>query len=276
MDKQNLFSIGDVAKLFHLSVSSLRHYEDVGLLMPEYTDPDSGYRYYGARQFEVLNSIRYLRALDMPLSEIADFLSNREIERMEEKLQSQKRAVIEKQEELKRIERKIDNRLQMIADAKNSVFDRVCLTMKKACKMVWVGDSLKIHGFLDMEEPIRKLENSLAEAVVFLGKVGVGISGENLMEGRFDRYDGIFLLLDEEDHFEGNVTQIPETLCVCIRFCGSHTEAAEQYRKLMNYIEEHALKINGFSREITMIDYGLTSDTSKFVTEISIPVEAVE
>ncbi|MFQ9801800.1 MAG: MerR family transcriptional regulator [Clostridia bacterium] len=64
MDKQNLFSIGDVAKLFHLSVSSLRHYEDVGLITPEYTDPDSGYRYYGARQFEVLNSIRYLRALD--------------------------------------------------------------------------------------------------------------------------------------------------------------------------------------------------------------------
>ena len=63
MDKQNLFSIGDIAKLFHLSVSSLRHYEDVGLITPEYTDPDSGYRYYGARQFEVLNSIRYLRAI---------------------------------------------------------------------------------------------------------------------------------------------------------------------------------------------------------------------
>ena len=86
MDKQNLFSIGDVAKLFHLSVSSLRHYEDVGLITPEYTDPDSGYRYYGARQFEVLNSIRYLRALDMPLTEIADFLGNRDVERMEEKL----------------------------------------------------------------------------------------------------------------------------------------------------------------------------------------------
>ncbi|MDO4338552.1 MAG: helix-turn-helix domain-containing protein [Eubacteriales bacterium] len=101
MDKQNLFSIGDVAKLFHLSVSSLRHYEDVGLITPEYTDPNSGYRYYGARQFEVLNSIRYLRALDMPLSEIADFLGNRDVERIEEKLLSQKKAVIAKQEELK-------------------------------------------------------------------------------------------------------------------------------------------------------------------------------
>lgn len=273
MDKQNLFSIGDVAKLFHLSVSSLRHYEDVGLLTPEYIDPDSGYRYYGARQFEVLNSIRYLRALDMPLSEIADFLSNREIERMEEKLRSQKKAVVEKQGELKRIERKIENRLQMIEDAKSSVFDTVCLTTKKACRMVWLGDSLQIRGFLDMEEPIRRLEGSQAEAVVFLGKVGVGISAENLRKRQFDSYDGIFLLLDEEDHFEGKVTELPETLCVSIRFHGSHTEAVEQYRKLMEYIREHKLEISGFSREVTMIDYGLTNDTNKFVTEISIPVK---
>lgn len=40
------------------------------------------------------------------------------------------------QNELKRIERKINNRLQMIEDAKNSVFDTVYLKMKKACRMV--------------------------------------------------------------------------------------------------------------------------------------------
>lgn len=138
--------------------------------------------------------------------------------------------------------------------------------------MVWVGDSLKIRGFLDMEAPIRRLEGSQSEAVVFLGKVGVGISAENLRKSRFDRYDGIFLILDEEDYFEGNVIEIPETLCVSIRFHGSHAEAAEQYCKLMDYIEEHRMKVSGFSREITMIDYGFTNDATKFVTEISIPI----
>lgn len=273
MDKKNLFSIGDVARLFHLSVSSLRHYEDVGLITPEYIDPDSGYRYYSSRQFEALNSIRYLRTLDMPLTEIADFLGNRDVERIEEKLLSQKQTVIAKQEELKRIERKIDNRLRMIADAKNSVFDTVCLTQKNACRIVWVGDSLKIRAFWDMEAPIRKLEKEQAEAVVFLGKVGVGISAENLQAGCFDSYDGIFLVLDEEDNFEGKITCLPETLCVSVRFHGCHTEAPEQYRKLTAYIKEHKLEIDGFSREITMIDYGITNDANKFVTEISIPVK---
>lgn len=275
MDKQNLFSIGNVAKLFHLSVSSLRHYEDVGLLKPEYVDSESGYRYYGARQFEALNSIRYLRALDMPLTEISDFLENRNVERMEEKLLLQKQAVAAKREELRRIERKIENRLRMIEDAKNSVFDKVTVTHKNKCRMVLIDDSLKIKSFLDMEEPMRRLEKEQAEAVVFLGKVGVGISPNNLKNNRFDNYDRIFLILDEEDRFQGKTAEFAETLCVTVRFRGSHAEAPQQYQKLLSYIQTHKLEISGFSREITMIDYGLTNDLSKFVTEISIPVECL-
>ena len=80
MDRKKLFPIGEVSKLFHISVSSLRRYETIGLLTPAYISPDSGYRYYGPEQFEVLNTIRYLRALDMPLPEIADFLQNRDID----------------------------------------------------------------------------------------------------------------------------------------------------------------------------------------------------
>ena len=106
MDRKGLFSIGEVSKLFHISVSSLRHYENVGLLHPEYTSPDTGYRYYGPEQFEVLNTIRYLRALDMPLAEIEDFLKNKDISNIEEKLMQQKKIVLEKQLELKRMEQK--------------------------------------------------------------------------------------------------------------------------------------------------------------------------
>ena len=272
MEMSKLFRIGDVAKLFHLSVSSLRHYEEEGLLIPEYIDSDTGYRYYSTRQFEVLNTIRYLRALDMPLSEIADFLQNRDIERIEEKLRHQKDVVIEKQKELNRIERKIDKRLHQLHDARTCELDTVTLRNFPACRMVWMEDSLKIKGFLDMEAPIRKLESSEAEAVVFLGKVGVSISVQNLNLGNYEQYDGVFLVLDVEDHFDGKTIFLPETMCVSIRFRGSHPQAPAQYDKLMRYIHKNKLSITGFSREITMIDYGITSDIEKFVTEISIPV----
>ena len=68
---------------------------------------------------------------------------------------------------------------------------------------------------------------------------------------------------------------IPYATCVrsTCRFCGSHTEVPEHYDKLLAYIAEHSLRISGFSREITLIDYGVTNDPEKFVTEICIPVD---
>ncbi|MGO4945149.1 MerR family transcriptional regulator [Blautia sp. Sow4_E7] len=273
MESKDLFQIGEVARMFHLSVSSLRHYEAMGLLVPEVTDPETGYRYYSTRQFEPLNTIRYLRALDMPLNEIADFLQNRDLDKMEEKLQQQKEIVIKREQELKRIERKIGNRLNQLKNARNSVLDVIALTTAMACRLVWMEDNLTIKEFVDMETPIRKLEQKQKEALIFLGKVGVGIAAEQLLKGQFQQYNGIFLLLDEEDQYDGTVIHLQETPCVSVRFRGSHKEAPAQYEKLMNYIQEHNLKVAGFSREITMIDYGLTNDTEKFVTEISIPVK---
>lgn len=112
MDK--LFRIGEMAKLFHMSMSTLRHYERLGLLKPEKVDEKTGYRYYSVRQFEALNTVR---------------------------------------------------------------------------------------------------------------------------------------------------------------FRGSHTEAPEQYRRLAAFWQEQGWRAGGFSREVTMIDYGITNDPEKFVTEISIPIQ---
>lgn len=72
MAKENreLFPIGEVAKMFRVSVGTLRHYEKIGLLAPEFVAPDTGYRYYSTRQLECLNTIRYLRVLEMPLEQI--------------------------------------------------------------------------------------------------------------------------------------------------------------------------------------------------------------
>ncbi len=51
--KSNLYKIGEVAKMFNLSISTLRHYEKIGLLTPEFTYSESGYRYYGIKYLSV-------------------------------------------------------------------------------------------------------------------------------------------------------------------------------------------------------------------------------
>ena len=141
-------------------------------------------------------------------------------------------------------------------------------------RIAWMDNPLKIQGFLDMEVPIRQLDQSDEEAVVFLGKVGVGISEKHLLSGEVEKYDGAFLILDEEDLYSGETTILPKTACVRIRFRGSHPEAVAQYQILLDHIKKNNLRIAGFSREVTLIDYGITNERDKFVTEICIPVES--
>lgn len=273
MKKEGLFQIGEVAKMFHLSVGSLRHYEKAGLLSPEYIDPATGYRYYSTRQFEILNTIRYLRVLQMPLEQIADFLNNRDIDKIQRMLHNQKNTVIQKQNELKIVEKKIENRLRQIQDALSSELDTISIKQIPRRRIAWLEQSLSIHSYDDLETSIRQLERHQSDTAVFLGKVGVGISRDNLLHAHYDHYDRVFLILDDEDIYAGNVDVLEEETCVTLRFCGSHKDASIHYEKLVHYISENGLTITGFSKEITMIDYGITNDTTQFVTEIQVPVD---
>ena len=268
-----LFSIGEVARLFHLSVSSIRHYESRGLIAPEYVDPDTGYRYYSPRQFEPFNTIRYLRALDMPLDEIEDFLHNRELDKMEEKLRRQKAIVAEKQQELRRIEQKIDAQMRRLRVAQTAVLGRIEIVSMPPCRIFWTENRTTAQEPESFELSTSQLAAAQTEAIIFLGKVGFSISEEHLKARQYDQYDGAFLLLDEADRFDGAILALPETMCVRIRFRGHHLQSPEQYRRLEAFMQEQRLQICGFSREITLIDYGITNDTDKYVTEICIPVK---
>lgn len=268
-----LFSIGEVARLFHLSVSSIRHYESRGLIAPEYVDPETGYRYYSPRQFEPFNTIRYLRALDMPLDEIEDFLHNRELDKMEEKLCRQKAIVAEKQQELRRIEQKIDAQMRRLCVARSADLGRIEIVSMPPCRIFWTENRTTAQEPESFELSTSQLAAAQTEAIIFLGKVGFSISEEHLKARQYDQYDGAFLLLDEADRFDGAILALPETTCVRVRFRGHHLQSPEQYRRLEAFMRERHLQICGFSREITLIDYGITNDTDKYVTEICIPVK---
>lgn len=270
--KKDLFQIGEVAKLFHISISTLRHYDKIGLVHPEYVDPDSGYRYYSTRQFECLNTIRYLRELDIPLEQISTFVQNRQIDGICDILTQQKEAVARRQKELTNIQKKIEKRLAQIADAASSELETITIEKKAARRMAFLRKNFTLHQPLDLEIYIRELEQDEENEAIFLGKVGIGLSKEAMDRQEYRSYEIVFIILDEEDHHTGNTLLLPEETCAIIRFQGSHERAPIYYEKLISYIRENGYTISGFSKEITMIDYGLTSDISEFVTEIQIPI----
>lgn len=65
-------TVGEFSRLTHLSVKTLHHYHDIGLLAPAAVDPSSGYRRYRTTQVGTALLIRRLRELQMPLAQVRD------------------------------------------------------------------------------------------------------------------------------------------------------------------------------------------------------------
>ncbi|MEU5978844.1 MerR family transcriptional regulator [Streptomyces sp. NPDC047315] len=69
-----MFTIGDFARHGRVSARMLRHYDAIGLLRPEHTDPVTGYRHYAAHQLAALNRIIALKDLGFTLQEVGRVL----------------------------------------------------------------------------------------------------------------------------------------------------------------------------------------------------------
>jgi DNA-binding transcriptional MerR regulator len=65
-----VFSTGAFARLAQVSVRTLHHYDEIGLLAPAQVDDRTGYRWYSAEQLARLHRILALRDLGFSLTEI--------------------------------------------------------------------------------------------------------------------------------------------------------------------------------------------------------------
>jgi DNA-binding transcriptional MerR regulator len=69
-----MFRIGEFSKIAQVSGRLLRFYDEIGLLSPDFTDAQTGYRFYSAQQLPRLNRILVLKELGLSLEQIARFL----------------------------------------------------------------------------------------------------------------------------------------------------------------------------------------------------------
>ncbi|SFC38416.1 MerR family transcriptional regulator [Clostridium uliginosum] len=73
-----MFKIGDFSKLSRISIRMLRHYNDIGLLMPKNIDEFTSYRYYDVSQLSIANRIQSLKNMGFSLETIKEILKEYE------------------------------------------------------------------------------------------------------------------------------------------------------------------------------------------------------
>lgn len=76
------YRIGEVAKLAGVTIRTLHHYEQIGLLVPG-SRTDAGYRLYTDADIDRLSRVLYYRELGFPLDDIAHLLDDVSMPRLE-------------------------------------------------------------------------------------------------------------------------------------------------------------------------------------------------
>ncbi|WP_312101439.1 MerR family transcriptional regulator [Lachnoclostridium sp.] len=73
-----MLRIGDFSKLSRISIRMLRHYDEIGLLVPENIDVLTNYRYYSECQLPIADRITALKDMGFSLASILEILKNYE------------------------------------------------------------------------------------------------------------------------------------------------------------------------------------------------------
>lgn len=102
--------VKEVSKLSGVSVRTLHHYDDIGLLIPDELT-EAGYRLYSNENLSTLQQILFFRELGFPLKKIKELLDSPSFDR-QEAFEIQREMLIEKRAQLDAMIETIDKTIQ--------------------------------------------------------------------------------------------------------------------------------------------------------------------
>lgn len=136
-----MYSIGKLAKTSHVSIRTLRYYDEIGLLLPTHRN-DAGHRFYSDNDISKLHYILTLKDLGFSLETILQFLSDREFD-LQSVLSMRKKMILAEKESLREMEKSIDTLLTIVETEENTDWETIFKTFstfpadKSLVKVLW-------------------------------------------------------------------------------------------------------------------------------------------
>lgn len=265
-------SIGDFSRATHMTVKTLRHYHQIGLLEPAEVDPDTGYRRYGTGQIPVAQVISRLRALDMPLPEIQGVLSAPDLHARNQRIAAHLNRL---EEQLGRTQSAVASLRDILtAPPPGDVPARIELRSMPAVP------AAAITEVVDAEDSVMWLQGALGELHATLTAQhvpGSGLAGGIFADEVFTQHHGqvtIFVPCAGPVRPMGRVTTglIPSVELAVIEHAGPPADVDRAYGTLAAYVARHALTVSSPIREYYLVGQRDTPDSAKWRTEIGWPI----
>ncbi|ANE84958.1 MerR family transcriptional regulator [Bacillus thuringiensis] len=267
------FTIGEMAKMHNIAESTLRYYDEKGIFHPSTVDSQTNYRYYTIDQFSLLDTIKFLRQLNIPLKEIKKYIDERNPAYALNLLEKQQEMMLKKQREIEYALAKMEHRIHLIKEATKAKAEQMVIKEIPQRKITAIAvapnttDDMFEYYIHSLQKNMRQMDDSL-----FSGDIGVTVAKKGLMQNEFQAYSSVFILLDYMPFEVQSSDEIKEGMFACVYHHGPYEETDETYKKLMKYIDQEGYEISGDAIEIALIDWSVTEDPEEQVTEIQIPI----
>ena len=263
-----MLRIGDFSSLSQVTIKTLRHYDDQGLLRPAHVDALTGYRYYAVSQLPRLHRILALRDLGFSLDQIGSILNDGiTAERLRGMLllrQAEQQTKVE--EEQARLAR-LRVRLGLI-DRENSMNDVIL----KQVPAQWIASLRETIPNYPSVSPL------YAEVVGALPPGSFGISfavwhDPEYRESEVDAEAGFFLGEPLTASGRVKVYELPTATAACVVHHGAYNRLSEAYDSLLRWVGDNGYSISAPPRELYLqMSRPVRLDDESYITEIQVPV----
>ena len=262
-----LYKIGMFAQMNHITIKTLRFYEEQGLLLPAHVDGENGYRYYTMNQMADIQRITALKQAGFTLDDIKLINQGADTAYL---LSSKKAALLKKIAELTSQIAVIDGYLSGPAgtlDAPVLIRTIPAVTVASMKKRIDSYDEL----FSLMPEMGAEMERLGCRCALpeycFTHYLEPGFRDEHILIETCEA-----VTEKKEDSALVKFRELPEITAACIFHKGSYSNFSESYAAILRFIEENGYKICGNIRE-NYIDGIWNKDSEEdWLSEIQIPV----
>lgn len=265
-----MYTIGEFSVITKLTVKTLRFYHEEGLLVPDYVDEETSFRYYRDSSVHRAEAISLLRSFDMSVKEIAEILENFSQDGdLREVLARKKEALSAKIAGLSGALTGIDAVMKAAESSGRSDANGVVLE-KHIDDMIFAG--FRFRGrYEDLGRAFREVGR----------KAGRHIAGPAMsMDYNFEYMENADIEggfpLSRKISAEGiDVRVLSGGKAVTITHYGPYASLGNTYRELFSYINEKNYSMRSPCREIYHKGPGmiLRGNPEKYVTEIQVMVE---
>lgn len=248
--KDGLLSIGKMSRLNHISIPTLRLYDELGLLKPRQVDPLTGYRYYDLQQNARLDMITYMKELGMNLSEIAAIFERQDIGLIEEILIHKNEQCYEQMRKLKLRHRAVERAIDALERYRKSpstgtisleFIDRRMLAAIPCSENFYEKD---IRSYEKMLLDLRESLTAAGLPQVHSYGVGTSIRLQDFAEGHF-LADQIFIFADNQAReILKNLQIIDSGMFACI-YLDNYDDEIAGARQLLAYCREQGWTLSG-------------------------------